>query len=175
MMPGAGAGNDMTGSGAGSAGAGSAGAGSAGAGSAGAGSGGVEASGRGTGRFRKSERLCSRKSIGRLFESGNTIVHYPFRLLWLESDTGSPYPVRMAVSVPARKIKKAVNRNRIKRLIRESYRMNKGILYENLEMQNRKADMMLIYISGSLHDFEFIDQKIRQLIQKFVKKNAPAE
>lgn len=165
-MPGAGTGNDMTGSGAGAAGAGSKGAGPVA---------GCRGAVRGTGRFRKSERLCSRKSIGRLFESGNTIVHYPFRFLWLESDTGSPYPVRMAVSVPARKIKKAVNRNRIKRLIRESYRMSKGILYENLEMQNRKADMMLIYISGSLHDFEFIDQKIRQLIQKFVKKNAPAE
>jgi ribonuclease P protein component len=125
------------------------------------------------GNFKKSERLCSRKSIGRLFSSGNCIYHYPFRLVWQDSDAGQPFPVRMAVSVPGRKIKKAVVRNHVKRLIRESYRLNKGILYDNLILQNRKIEMMFIYISVNVYDYAFIELKIREVIRKLIAQNAP--
>jgi ribonuclease P protein component len=124
------------------------------------------------GKFRKSERLCSRKSIGKLFLSGNTLFHHPFRMLWLESGSDNPYPATIAISVPARRIKKAVNRNRIKRVIRESYRINKEILHESLAAQNRKIEMMIVFVSGTEYDFDFINKKLRELFQKFILDNA---
>ncbi len=126
-------------------------------------------------RFRKSERLCSKKSIGLLFSSGNSLFHYPFRLVWKESDYESFYPIRLGITVPRKIVKKAVTRNRIKRLIRESYRINKKILYKNRLIQNRKFDIMLIYISGNVYDFNSINLKLQELIDKFIQNNASGQ
>jgi ribonuclease P protein component len=123
-------------------------------------------------KFRKSERLCSRKTIGKLFTSGNSLYHYPFRMVWLDSDTDKPYPANIAISVPSRRFRKAVTRNRLKRLIRESYRKHKGMLYEMLEMKDRKIEMMLIYISGTVYSYDFIDLKLGELVQKFIHADA---
>jgi ribonuclease P protein component len=124
------------------------------------------------GKFRKSERLCSRKSIGKLFSSGNSLYHYPFRLVWLEPENAGPFPARLAISVPARRIRKAATRNRIKRLIRESYRTNKTALYEYLDLQNKKTDIMLIYISGTVYDYDFINIRLTEFIRKLIQENA---
>ena len=81
----------------------------------------------------------------------------------------------MAISVPRKKFKNAVDRNRIKRLIRESYRINKHILYENLEKENRKIQMMLIYISKEKYDFNTINSRLQQLIKKFIADDEPGK
>jgi ribonuclease P protein component len=124
------------------------------------------------GKFKKSERLNSRKIIGKLFTEGNSIYHYPLRMVWLASDSVELSPARIAVSVPARRIRKAVKRNRIKRLIRESYREHRGIFYDSLVKSNRNIDLMIIYSSGTLYAYDFINLKIRELIQKFIEENA---
>jgi ribonuclease P protein component len=120
------------------------------------------------GKFKKSERLNSRKTIGKLFTEGNNIYHYPFRVVWLESDSSDLNPARIAISVPARRIRKAVKRNHIKRLVRESYREHKEILYDSLMNNNRKIDLMIIYISSNVYAYDFINLKISELIQKFI-------
>jgi ribonuclease P protein component len=117
--------------------------------------------------FRKSERLCSRKSLGRLFSSGNSLFLYPFKLIWLDTDLETNNPAKLAISVPRRKFKKAVDRNRVKRLIRESYRLNKNILYENLIRQNRKIDLIIIYIADQGYDFYYLNGKMIELLSKF--------
>jgi ribonuclease P protein component len=124
------------------------------------------------GKFKKSERLKSRKTIGNLFTEGNSIYHYPFRMVWLESGSEELYPARIAVSVPARRIRKAVMRNRVRRLIKESYRESKEILYDALEIKGLKIDLMIIYISGTVYEHDFINLKLRELIQKFIQENA---
>ncbi|MFO7924565.1 MAG: ribonuclease P protein component [Bacteroidales bacterium] len=127
------------------------------------------------GKFRKTERLCSRESIGKLFSKGKVLFHYPFRLVWIDSAGDGPYPVRIAISVPKKRIKKAVTRNRIRRVIRESYRINKSILYESPGMRGRKIDIMLLYISDKVYDFDFIDVKLKELIHKFIQHHAPGK
>ena len=117
-------------------------------------------------KFSKSERLCSRKSIDNLISCGNRLFCYPFRLVWLESETGSPFPVKLAISVPRKKFKKAVTRNRIKRLIRESYRLNKSLLYEKLNEKKREMDILLIYISDDEPDFNYINIRMQKLLLK---------
>ena len=123
-------------------------------------------------KFTKSERLCSRKVIENLFSSGHNIYNYPFRLVWLASDEEEPFPAKMAVSVPVRRIKKAVTRNRVKRLIRESYRSNKVDLYRHLNARGMRINLMLIFISGTVYDYGFINLKLAELIEKFSEENA---
>lgn len=123
-------------------------------------------------KFTKSERLCSRKAIENLFSSGHNIYNYPLRMVWLASDGDEHFPARMAVSVPVRRIKRAVGRNRVKRLIRESYRTHKEELYRQLELRGIKVNLMLIYISGTIYDYDFINLKLTELIQKFLEENA---
>ena len=67
----------------------------------------------------KEERLKSRKLIGRLYTEGETIKKFPLRMVYLQTEHTSNYPAQVGVSVPKRLFKKAVDRNRIKRLLRE--------------------------------------------------------
>ncbi len=126
-------------------------------------------------KFRKSERLCSRKSIDRLFSRGNTIYHYPLKMIWMEPVTENPFPVRMVIGVPGKRIKKAVDRNRIKRLIRESYRTSKARLYESPALCNRQIDMVLLYVSEAVYDYDLINMKMNELFNKFIQNNAPGK
>jgi ribonuclease P protein component len=120
-------------------------------------------------KFRKSERLCSRKSIGKLFAAGNVVFHYPFRVLWLDAGEGTYFPAKAAISVPRKRFKKAVDRNRIKRLVREAYRLNKEQLYDGLIQKGRNIEMIIVYIAGEEHEFNYINEKITGLFKKLLK------
>jgi ribonuclease P protein component len=126
-------------------------------------------------KFRKSERLCSRKSIGKLFTAGNIIFHYPFRVLWLDAGETNHFPAKAAISVPKKKFKKAVDRNRIKRLVREAYRLNKGQLYDSLIKKGRNIEMIIVYIAGEEHDFNYINEKITGLFQKLLNNSGHSQ
>ena len=79
--------------------------------------------------FRKSERLNGRKAIEQLVASGKNIIISPFKLMWIPILLPTDSPAQIAFSVPKRNFKKAVDRNRMKRLMRESYRKNKSDIY----------------------------------------------
>ena len=97
--------------------------------------------------FRKEEKLCSRKLMGDLFLSGNNFLCYPLKIVWKRFDT-LPFesPAQVAFSVPKRLFKRAVDRNRIKRLLRESYRLQKALLYETLIQANKRIALTIVYI-----------------------------
>lgn len=121
-----------------------------------------------TEKFTKSERLCSRKAIGHLFEDGREVFLYPFRLLWNYAENDSRSRARVAIAVPRKKIRKAVHRNRVKRLIREAYRRNKHIIYENHRFYGRNIDMVIIYVSGSIHNYDHINLRLAELLKRLV-------
>src|SRR5262245_46670309 len=98
-----------------------------------------------TNSFRKEERLCSRKVIEKVMTDGKGIVNMPFRLRWVKTELKTKYPAQVAMSVPKKTFKRAVDRNRIKRLMREAYRKNKSGFYELLRKQNEQCALMLIY------------------------------
>ena len=79
--------------------------------------------------FSKIERLKSKKEIDILFSDGKSISKYPIRLVYKKTDFNEKIKIRAGVSVSKRNFKKAVDRNFIKRLMRESYRKNKYIVY----------------------------------------------
>lgn len=117
--------------------------------------------------FCKNERLSSRKEIARLFEEGKSFYSYPYNVIWSESNLPMQYPVRLAVSVTKRGFKRAVDRNRIKRMTREAWRKNKQLLYGPLLKHNIAIVVMLIYTGKEIPATEVIERKMRELIANF--------
>lgn len=118
--------------------------------------------------YSKKEKLCSRKVITELFENGNVFYSESFRVLWLKSDDIIPSPALSAISVGKKSFAKAVDRNRIKRLIREAWRLNKNYLYNELEKLNIQIVIMIIYTGDKVPDYNELEEQMRNLIRKFL-------
>ena len=82
--------------------------------------------------FHKTERLCSKKIIDKLFIEGKTIFVYPVKIVYLETSLSSKFPVQAVFTVGKRNFKRAVQRNLIKRRMREAYRLNKHKFYHEI-------------------------------------------
>ena len=117
--------------------------------------------------FSKKEKLKSQKLIEHLFSQGKTVVAYPLRLVYIETTFGDDVRAKVGVSVSKRHFKHAVNRNRIKRLMREVYRLNKGDYFNN---SSTSYTFMILYLSKDVTTFDAIDSKMKLLFEKFLNK-----
>ncbi len=117
--------------------------------------------------FSRSERLKSRKLISGLFKGGESLVAYPLRVVWtlLPEDAPAEFPARISISVSKRLFKTAVARNRLKRQIREAYRLQKAGFYEKLGQ--RRIAVMLMYIAKEALSYAEIESGVRKMIRKF--------
>lgn len=111
-------------------------------------------------RFTKEERLSSKKKIEELFAKGSSIYLYPFRLVYVSHT--EPAPHQLLISVSKRNFKKAVTRNRIKRLIRETYRTNKQLLATS----ENKYRLALIYTAKEIPEFKHLNQKLIEILSR---------
>lgn len=116
--------------------------------------------------FTKAERLSGKTALDKLFDTGKSFNSFPFKIIWLEVPEG-PVPVQTVISVPKRLFKKAVDRNRIKRLIREGYRKNKAIVYNKLN--NKKIHLLFIYTAKTIIEYKEMEQKIITALQHLAK------
>jgi ribonuclease P protein component len=119
--------------------------------------------------YPKSEKLKSKITIDLLFSKGKSVSKYPLRLVFVESDYGiaedSDQKLKMGVSVSKKYFKHAVDRNYFKRVLRETYRLNKHI--DNLD---KKYAFMFFYQTKDRLTYEEINTKTIQLFEKFVQQ-----
>lgn len=121
--------------------------------------------------YPKNEKLKSKITIDLLFSKGKSVSKYPLRLVFVESDYGIPEDsdqmLKMGVSVSKKYFKHAVDRNYFKRVLRETYRLNKHILIDNLD---KKYAFMFFYQTKDRLTYEEINIKTIQLFEKFVQQ-----
>ena len=117
--------------------------------------------------FPKEEKLKSRKLIEKLFEEGKSVSKYPLKLIYLEADLPKEVSIQAGVTVPKRKFKKAVDRNQIKRLLRESYRLHKPLLFNNIE---GNFAFLFLYLGKEIPSYETVETNMIQILQKFIRQ-----
>ena len=115
--------------------------------------------------FSKNEKLKSKKQIELLFKEGNSVSVYPLKLIFLAlEDTKDNQQTKTGVTVPKRSFKSAVQRNRIKRVLRECYRLNKHIIFNNIEGD---FTLLFLYLGKETPSYTLLEKKMRELMQKF--------
>lgn len=118
--------------------------------------------------FGKEEHLCGKTTIDELYKAGESLFLYPFRTVYQKVDKDS-VPVKCLVNAPKRKFKHAVDRNRLKRLMREAYRKNKHILFDQMEAENATMLIAFSYISDKIESQAFVEKRIIQVMDKILK------
>jgi|SRR6185503_15980086 len=117
--------------------------------------------------LKKEERLCNKKLIDELFHNGSSFLCYPYKASWMFTDAPQPFQVQVLFSVSKKRFKRAVDRNRIKRVNREVYRLNKQLcLYDRLNAVNKKIILSLSYIGKELPEYHFAEKKMVKLLKQ---------
>ena len=119
--------------------------------------------------FSKAERLCSSTLIDRLFSEGNRQISvFPIRLVWLMADDIEG--IQVLISAPKRNFHHAVDRNRIKRQIREFYRTQSSALKETVAQKGKGLALAFLFNDSRLWDSDKLDQRLGQALEKLVEK-----
>lgn len=123
--------------------------------------------------FTKAERLCSKKLIDSLFSNKdrheNKIYVSPFIAIWDEIELSSKYPAQVLISVGKKYSKKAVDRNKVKRQIRELYRLNKHLLYNKLDSKNKQIALLLLFAGKNNLSYSYLKFQFEKLLDNIIK------
>ncbi|MBD0823308.1 MULTISPECIES: ribonuclease P protein component [Aestuariibaculum] len=122
--------------------------------------------------YNKNEKLKSKKLIDQLFSEGQSVSAYPLRLVYMPTAFNEDIIAKTGVSVSKRQFKTAVDRNRIKRLLREAYRLNKGVFFNNISTQYA---FMILYIGKDKPTLSQIENRMQHLFKKFLNKVSETE
>lgn len=119
--------------------------------------------------FKKTDRLSGKKDFESIFKSGNIIRETPWMLKWIKNEFHKPL-VRMAVSVSKKHFKKAVTRNRIKRLAREAYRKHKLFVTEQIRPAEHGYSLLFVFIGKEVPAYKQVEEKIILILQRFIRQ-----
>lgn len=112
--------------------------------------------------FSKNERLCSRTLIERLYADGHRLMAFPYSIHWQQQSLDVPCQVLITTS--KRKFKHAVDRNRVKRLTRECYRLRKPAFYDFLTVHGISITLSLNYIHTDIFEYTHLEPKFDKLM-----------
>ena len=117
--------------------------------------------------FKKEERLCNKKLIDGLFHNGSSFLCYPLKISWVAVPANIAIPVQVVFSVGKKRYKRAVERNHIKRRIREAYRLQKQqLLYNQLVAAQRSVVVSIGFIGKEITDYSLIEKKMTKALQQ---------
>lgn len=117
--------------------------------------------------FGKTEKLKSVKRFAQLFEEGKSISGYPLKLIYIRIEN-QEVSIKAGVTVPKRNFKSAVDRNKVKRLLREAYRRNKAVVFNNTDAN---FAFLFLYLGKEMPSFGQLDEKMKQVLNKFKVQN----
>ncbi|WP_299363657.1 ribonuclease P protein component [Winogradskyella sp.] len=123
-------------------------------------------------KYGKKDKLKSKKHIEQLFNEGKAVTVYPLRLIYLETEFSDGSLLKTGVSVSKRLHKTAVARNSLKRLLREAYRLNKPVYFNN---SSTPYAFMILYLSKDGTTFDELNGKMKLLFKKFLDKTSKNE
>ena len=115
----------------------------------------------------KNERLKSRKIIDQVFNEGKSITVFPLKVHYLFCATLTD-PLQAGFTVSSRQFKRAVDRNRIRRLLREGYRLQKSTLHQTLEQNKQQLALFIIYLGKELPEFQLVSDKTKLVLNKLI-------
>ena len=121
-------------------------------------------------KYSKKDKLKSKKLIDQLFTNGKAVTAYPLRLVYIKTEFEDGSQLKTGVSVSKRLHKTAVSRNQIKRLLREAYRLNKPLYFNN---SSNSYAFMILYLSKDGTTFDKLNKNINTLFKKFLVQNEP--
>jgi len=126
--------------------------------------------------FKKEERLCSRKHLDLLFKNGSSFLLYPFRISYLFIDQPDSVQAQVVINVPKKRYKRAVDRNTLKRRIREAYRLNKQEeFYSKLPSDKGLLLFSIQFVGKEKYEFPFIQKKLVATFKRFKTLLEPNE
>lgn len=117
--------------------------------------------------------MCGKKRIDRLFSTGDSVLAYPIRAVYILQEQAEA-PVSVLVSVPKRHFKHAVDRNRMKRRIREAYRLNKHLLTDSLG-EGQYLAVAFLWTNDVTADYPTVEAKMKKLLQRIGEQLRDAE
>ena len=116
----------------------------------------------------KTERLKSRKQIDHLFKAGKSFTVFPFKIYYRLDSTSGDAELKFGVGAGTRNFKKAADRNRIKRLTREAWRLQNTVLKQKLNTVSKKLNVFFIYTGKELPDFTLVKDKVALALKKMI-------
>ncbi|MFT4545464.1 MAG: ribonuclease P protein component [Bacteroidia bacterium] len=119
--------------------------------------------------FGKKEKLCSKLVIDELFKAGNSFKEYPIRVIYLPLKE-SEATAKLLISVPKKRFRRAVSRNRIKRLIRETYRLNKNEVVEKWQTDGKYFALAFVYIGNDIPNYEKMSLTVKGILETLKSK-----
>lgn len=116
--------------------------------------------------YNATEKLKSRKLLDQLFTKGRSFSVFPVKVFFMPLPDHENEAIKAGVGVSARNFRKAVDRNRIKRLLRECYRLNKLSLHATVAAKQKKVGVFFLYIGKELPDYTFLNEKMQTALTK---------
>lgn len=118
-------------------------------------------------KFRKSERLCGIKRVSNLFATGRSLTVPSIRVIFLITPADpSAMPVRVLITVPRRHFRRAVDRNLIRRRIREAWRKNKEPLLTVMRDNGKHADIALVWTDTAIRSWDHTEKSVQEAIRR---------
>lgn len=118
--------------------------------------------------FKKEERLCSRRLIDQLYAEGHRLMAFPYSVQWMALPTPHALhstPCQVMIVAPKRKFHHAVDRNHVRRLTRECYRLRKPAFYKFLSEQDISIVFSMVYIHNEIMTYEQLGHKMDKLFE----------